>query len=315
MPLAPDAAALVARLNLNHPDLGGEVRDAAEARRLMARRPPLPSAPVPIGSVRDRVIAGPRGTRLRVRVYRPSDPPPRAAPVVVYLHGGGWVFGDLDTHDSVARRMANGARAVVVSVDYRRAPEHPFPAALHDTYAALRWSVTHACELGGDPAAVAVAGDSAGANLAAAAALMAADLGGPSIAFQLLIYPVTDHDFGTVSYLDPHAQHYLSARQMRWYWDQYVPVATDRDHPYAAPLRAPSLRGLPSAHIVTAECDPLRAEGRRYAVALAEAGVDVSASDWPGAFHGFFRYPDLLPLAAEAVGATHAVLETALSAT
>ncbi|MEU6132302.1 alpha/beta hydrolase [Saccharopolyspora sp. NPDC047091] len=309
--LDPDAARFAPLLVAATPDVGGAVLDAAEARALMARGSvPASSAPR-LPEVRDRVLRSPGRTPVRVRTYRPDEPGGTAdpLPVAVYLHGGGWVFGDLDSHDGVARRLCAGAGCVVVSVDYRLAPEHPFPAAFDDAVTALEWVAAHAAELGADPARLAVVGDSAGANLAAGAV---ASGSAPDVAVQVLLYPVTAHDPGTASYRDPTAHVNLTPAQLAWYWDQYVPDSALRDDPRVSPLRGRMRPDLPSALVVTAECDPLRDEGRAHAAALDAAGVPVRHWEAAGTFHGFFRYPDHLPVAAELIARTNAFLADAL---
>ncbi|GAA2775793.1 alpha/beta hydrolase [Saccharopolyspora taberi] len=309
MPLHPDAERLLSAMRERIPDLGGAVVDAAQARALFAELAPE-HQPVPVHRVEERGIPGPGGA-LPVRVYWPavSEAEP---PVVVYFHGGGWVLGGLDSHDLHARNLTNGARAIVVSVDYRLAPEHPFPAPVEDACAALAWAAEHAAELGGDPARIAVAGDSAGGNLATAAALIAARQGAPRPVFQLLVYPVTDHDFTTESYVDDDGRGMLAPAHMRWFWDLYAPDAADRDDPRASPLRAPDLAGLPPAHVVVAECDPLRTEGERYAERLRLAGVRTSLQHCAGAFHGFAGFTDVLPFAAEAMAEAYSATARAL---
>jgi acetyl esterase len=203
----------------------------------------------------------------------------------VFAHGGGFVFCDLDTHDGICRAMANGVGAIVVSVDYRLAPESRWPAAAEDVYAVVAWAAEHASELGGDAGRIVVAGDSAGGNLAAVAALIARERGGPALAAQLLLYPVIAADFETDSYREFATGHFNTRAAMQWYWDQYVAVE-DRDHPHASPLRA-ELAGLPPAVVVTAGCDPLCSEGDAYANALAAEGVPVTHRQYDGAIHGF----------------------------
>jgi acetyl esterase len=213
-------------------------------------------------------------------------------PVLVYAHGGGFVFCDLDSHDELCRRFANLVPAVVVSVAYRLAPEHPWPAAAEDVYAVTRWTAGNASIFGGDPSRISVGGDSAGGNLAAVAALMARDRGGPGLAAQLLIYPTLAADFETESYRLYGDGYYNPATAMRWYWDQFVPSHADRQHPYATPLKA-DLRGLPPAVVVTAGHDPLRDDGLAFAKALSEAGVATTRRHYEGAIHGFMTMPAL----------------------
>ena len=243
--------------------------------------------PAPVGAIEDRSIPGPAGD-LPVRIYRP-DLDARALPGLVYLHGGGHVIGSLDTHDAVARNLCNGAGCVVVSVDYRLAPEHRFPAAAEDAFAAARWYAAHGAETGIDPRRMAVGGDSAGGNLATVAALMARDAGGPAIRLQVLVYPVTDYACDTDSYRI-YAQGYgmLEARSMRWFRDHYLRGDADRLDWRAAPLRAADLSRLPPALVLTAQCDVLRDEGEAYGQRLRAAGVEVEYHECRGMIHGFF---------------------------
>ena len=219
---------------------------------------------------------------------------------------GGPGRGPRDPGTGRQRDLTNGAGAIVVSVDYRLAPEHPFPAPVDDTCAALDWVAEHAAELGGDPARIAVAGD----NLAAVAAKSTTRGGGPGLAFQLLIYPVTDHDFTTESYVDGRCRD-ARAGEHAVVLGPYVPTAADRNDPRASPLRAADLAGLPPAHVVVTECDPLRTEGERYAERLRESGVPTSVQRCEGGFHGFAGFTDVLPFAAEAMA--HAATARALT--
>ncbi|HEX3567829.1 MAG TPA: alpha/beta hydrolase [Acidimicrobiales bacterium] len=281
--------------------------EAAQSRRLMAQLPRPPQSE-PVHKVTDSQFDGPAGP-VPVRIYRPTV---GLLPVVVFCHGGGWVLCNLDTHDDLCRSLANGTGAVVVSVDYRQPPEHPFPAAVDDAYGALQWVAGQAHELGVDQDRMAVAGDSAGGNLAAAVCLMAWHRSGPSVRFQLLIYPVLAHAFDTGSYLDNATGYFLTAEHMRWYWDQYLADPADGRNQYASPLFAEDLSGLPAAHIITGEHDPLRDEGEAYAGRLREAGVDVTNVRYGGMFHGFFTLGRVLPAAAVATSSAHAALRAAL---
>jgi acetyl esterase len=235
-------------------------------------------------AVDNRTIPGPAGD-LPVRIYTPDGSAGR--PLLVYFHGGGWVIGDLETVDKPLRSLALRSGVVVLSVDYRLAPEHVYPAAFDDSYAATVWAAQHAAELGADPAQVVVGGDSAGGNLAAAVALAARDRGGPQLAGQLLIYPVTDFDFTTRSYEDNGEGYLLQRATMQWFWAHYLGAADLGKDPYAAPLRADNLVGLPPAFVMTCEFDPLRDEGEAYAARLRDAGVAVSARRYDGMLHGF----------------------------
>ncbi len=241
-------------------------------------------------SVTDRTIPGPDG-EIAIRAYRPSAE--ASLPVLVYYHGGGWVIGDLDTHDHACRDLAAGSGCLVVSVDYRLAPEHVFPAAVDDSYAALEWVAENAGSLGGDPARLAVGGDSAGGNLSAVMCLLARDRGGPKISYQMLIYPAVDMNFAFAS-IDENAEGYvLTKDHMTWFRGHYM-AGGDLDDPRASPLLAESLEGLPPALIVTAEFDPLRDEGEAYGEALRKAGVPVQVTRYDGQVHVFFQLTPIL---------------------
>lgn len=248
-------------------DLQGEAEDVAEIRGIL--------------------VPGPAGN-LPVRIYNPA--PGTSRPLVVYFHGGGWVVGNIEVVDKPCRALADASGCVVASAQYRLAPETKFPGPVEDCYAVTRWLAEHAVDLGGDPGRLVVAGDSAGGNLAAAVALMSRDRGGPEIAYQLLIYPVTAPARGTrfASYRDNADGYLLTRGGMEWFWDHYLTSPADGDNPYASPLRASDLSGLPPAMVVTAEFDPLRDEGAAYADRLREAGVKVTASRYDGVVHGFF---------------------------
>ncbi|MFB9923082.1 alpha/beta hydrolase fold domain-containing protein [Amycolatopsis halotolerans] len=262
--------------------------DPAGLRTLIrSRRAPLTHQPA-MRIAEDRVIPGPGGD-LRLRIYAPHHEGP--LPVVVFAHGGGFVFCDLDSHDEFCRSLADAVEAVVIAVDYRLAPEHPGPAAMEDVYAAVVWAAEHAAEYGGDPARIGVVGDSAGGNLAATVCLAARDRGGPRIAAQVLLYPVIDDDFSTESYQRYGEGYYNTETAMRWYWAQYAPNGTDS--PYLVPTRAESLVDLPPAVVATAELDPLCTAGDDYAERLREAGVSVTAHRFEGLFHGFLTIPAL----------------------
>jgi acetyl esterase len=284
--LDPEAQAyLEATAALGLPSIPEQGAAAArEATRL--RAPLLAGEPELVARIEDRTVPGPAG-EIRVRLYGPTASSP--LPVLAYFHGGGWVTGDLDTHDSACRGLANRAQCLVVAVDFRSAPEHRFPAALEDSWAVVDWLGRRAGDLGGDPARLAVCGDSAGGNLAAAVALRARDRGAPPIAAQLLIYPVLDYDLETPSYQAKASGFGLTRDSMRWYWEQYLGEGGDGFVPEASPLRAGDLSGLPPALIVTCEHDPLHDEGEAYARRLAAAGVRFEHIDEPGMIHGYFR--------------------------
>jgi acetyl esterase len=256
----------------------------------MQSLPPVPGADE-VASVEDRTIAG----GIPVRIYEPTarvGGGGEAAPGVLYFHGGGWVLCDLDSHDGMCRRVANALGAVVVSVDYRLAPEHKFPAAIDDAYAALTWVAEHSAELRIDPSRLVVAGDSAGGNVAAVLAQMSRDRGGPALAFQLLIYPVIDSSAernDRPSRSENAVGYFLTLAQMEWYRDQYLPDDADGEAPLVSPHLAASLADLPPACVVTAEMDLLRDEGEHYGHALEASGVAVTIYRAPGMFHGFFN--------------------------
>ena len=239
------------------------------------------------------------GYPLRVRIYRPAtlDEPSAPAPAIVFAHGGGWFQCSLALYDNPCRALANATRCVVLSVDYRLAPEHPFPQPLEDVYHALVWAAGHAGALGIDPHRLAVGGDSAGGNLAAGTALLARDRGGPAIAHQLLLYPALDHAMNTDSYTRHAGGYYLTRDIMQFCWSVYLESAADGASPYASPLQAPDLAGLPAATILVCEYDPLRDEGIDYARRLREAGVEARAEQLDGMIHACIHMSGLTPAA------------------
>lgn len=253
-----------------------------------------------IGKIENISMPGPAG-EIKLRVYSPVAGGGAALPCVVYFHGGGWVIGDLDTHDALCRTLANETGARLVSVDYRLAPEHKFPAASDDCYAAVKWIEQNAAKLGIDPNRVAVAGDSAGGNLSAVVCLMAKQKGGPQIVFQLLIYPVTQARAKTDSMTAFAEGYFLEKRTMDWFFDQYLTPETDLNDWRVSPLAAPDVAGLPRAYVVTAGFDPLKDEGKAYADKLNRAGVAAVHVDYPGMVHGFFNMSAVLPTAREAI--------------
>lgn len=316
--LSPEARPLMEAMTAAFPDVGATVTDAVEARRILSLSPPPPVPPPAVREVADRSIPGPAGAPdLAVRIYRPYDDEPgretgAPRPTVVFFHGGGWVLCDVETHDSVARGICRASGAVVVSVDYRLAPEARFPEPVEDAYAAVCWADRHIAELGGDPDALVVAGDSAGGNLAAVCTLVARERGGPRIALQALVYPATDPAGDSESRRLNARGYYLTETVMRWFGAQYFGSDGDLTHPYAAPLRA-DLTGLPPAHVITAGCDPLCDEGRAYAEKLRSAGVPATERHFPGMFHGFFNLEGLLADAAEAMAGLGEVIASASS--
>jgi acetyl esterase len=255
------------------------------ARAQYEARIALMAPPAEIASVREQTIDGPGGP-LRIRIYTPQGTGP--FPLLVFFHGSGFVLCSLDTHDGMCRNLCAGAGCVVASVDYRLAPEHKFPAGIEDCLYATHWAAAHATELGASPMRIAVAGDSAGANMAAVTALRVRDEGGPALRGQLLLYPVTDyHTPGTPSYEENGEGYGLTRDTMKWFWAHYLSDDSEGRHPHASPLRAPDLSGLPPALVITAEYDPLRDEGEFYAEKLRAAGVPTALTRYEGVNHGF----------------------------
>lgn len=256
----------------------------------------------PIASVEDGSVPG-RDRDIPIRTYTPEGQ--GSFPLLVYYHGGGWILGNLDTHDAVCRALANTAECVVVSVDYGLAPQSPFPGPVKDCYDATEYIVENAESFGGHANRVAIGGDSAGGNLAAAVAQLARDQNGPEFTHQLLIYPVTNHSFDTDSYEENAEGYFLTKADMEWFWNYYLDDELHRKNPYASPLQAHDLSDLPSASVFTAGFDPLRDEGIAYAERLDTAGVNVTHHHYGGAIHGFFGMlvePEI-PQARDAVSA------------
>lgn len=270
----------------------------------------LGGPPERVAEVRNLSIPGPGGT-IPARLYVPAGTKP--LPVLVYYHGGGFVIGSLDGYDPVMRSLANAGGCAVVSVDYRLAPEHKFPAAVDDSYAALEWVAREAPSLGCDGDRLAVGGDSAGGNLAAVVSILARDGKGPKIAFQLLIYPATEQDFDRPSYLKYGEDHFLTNDMMRWFFAHYTTPETVKDW-RVNPLRAGSLRDLPPAHIIVAECDPLHDEGELYAERLRAEGNRAAFVRYPGMIHGFFTFPAAMDQGRKAIADAGAALREALGA-
>ena len=267
-----------------------------QARLVTNPDPPLLKSAEPLA------ITTPGGT-IPGRIFRPRNARESngRAPCLVFFHGGGWVMGDLETHDVVCRKLADEGQLIVISVDYRRAPEHKFPAAVDDAIAATAWIASHAEELGIDPARLSVGGDSAGGNLAAVVAIAARDGNGPAISGQVLIYPATDFAMSHPSHREPETSIILTHAVMRWFRDHYLNGPDDAGDWRASPARAKTLAGLPPAYLMTAGADPLRDEGDEYANRLKEAGVAVTYRTFPGQFHGFFTMGKLLDQANVAV--------------
>ncbi|MBI3303984.1 MAG: alpha/beta hydrolase [Deltaproteobacteria bacterium] len=308
MPLDPQAKAFLDQITAaGAPPLNAlPVAEARQALRALFATGELE----PVHKVEDRQIPGPDGN-LPVRIYTPEGNGP--LPVLVYFHGGGWVLGDLETHDSPCRALANAAGCMVIAADYRLAPEHKFPAAPEDCYAATKWVVLNAAAMGGDPTRIAVGGDSAGGNLAAAVALMAGDRGAPSLVYQLLVYPVTNYAFDTASYRENADGYLLTKEMMQWFWRHYLENETDGQNPYASPLRARDCRRVPPALVITAEFDPLRDEGETYTARLREAGVPAVTKRYNGMIHGFFSLGAVMDQGKQAIAEAAAGLRAAFA--
>jgi len=298
MPLDPDARALVDALSTVLPAPFHQIGlDAArEFSEAMGAQGPDPKS---VHSTEDRNIPGPNGD-IPVRIYRPSAD--EHLPVLVWIHGGGWSIGGLEGGtDVTCRELANRANCVVVSIDYRLAPEHKFPAPFEDCYAALVWVLANASDFGGDPARVAIGGDSAGANLSAAVCIAKRDNGGPSAIFQLLAYPATEYAVERPSWTENAEAPVLGVADVIWFWDFYLRDEADRTDWRATPSNAESLEGVPPAFVLTAEFDPLRDDGENFGRLLQEAGVDVHVKRYPGVFHGFFTMGTALQRTDEAL--------------
>jgi len=306
MPLDPQAQAFLEQLAATGAPPLHEL-PVAEARQVIVALFGTQGDPEPVGGVEERTIPGASG-EMPTRIYTPYGTGP--FPVLVYLHGGGWVIGDLEAYDATCRALTNAAGCLVVAMEYRLAPEHKFPAAPEDCYAATCWVAANAEAIGGDPRRMAVGGDSAGGNLAAVVAQMARDRGGPALVYQLLVYPVTNYSYDTASY-EENADGYLLTRDaMVWFWNHYLRSAADGNNPLASPLRASDLRDLPPAMVLTAEFDPLRDEGEAYAIRLQEAGVPVTLKRYAGTIHGFFSLGTVLDQGKQAMADAAAALRT-----
>ena len=309
MPLdAESEALLAARRKAGIPPVSrqtlAEVRGSRKEWRVAA---PVPK--VPVDEIFEADVAVDGGS-IKVRIYRPAGP--GARPAVIYLHGGGWVLGDLEHSDALCRRLAVETGFVVINVDYRLAPEHRYPTAARDSYTAFRWVADNASKLGIDPRRIAVAGGSAGGNLAAAITLMARDDRRIHPAAQVLAYPCLDDACASPSYVEFAEGFIVATEDMRWYWRQYLADAASAKRPYACPLKAEDLSDLPPALVITAECDPVRDDGERYAQRLEKAGVPTVLSRYPGTLHGFFAMPGVFAKGTAAVLEASRFLVTAL---
>jgi acetyl esterase len=298
MPLdAYSEALLAARRKAAITSVAGQTVEEVRASRA-AWRNQTEGATIEVNETRDLLVPA-DGWSIPVRIYRPS--PANDLPVIAYFHGGGWVIGDLDHSDLLCRWLCRDSGCVVVNVDYRLAPEHKYPAAAEDAYSTVTWLGQHAGTIGGDPYRLAVAGASAGGNLAAVAALMARDRGGPPLRAQLLVYPVTDEACDSPSFRELADGYIVSTEDMRWYWQQYLERPDQGREPYASPLRAETLAGLPPTLVITAEYDCVRDDGERYAQRLIAAGVEARLARYTGTLHGFFATPGTNDAGARAV--------------
>jgi acetyl esterase len=258
-------------------------------------------------SIKDRYIPGPTAD-LHVRIYRPSNHDD--LPALVYFHGGGWVLNFLDVYDAELCALANTSGSMIVAVNYQKAPEHPYPIPFDDCYATFLWVNQNANALGIDPNKIGVGGESAGGNLAAAVALKARDNSGPAIAYQLLINPCTERDFETKSYLEYASGYGLSREGMMWYWEQYLQGENHNRDPYACPSTASDFSNLPTAIVLTAECDPLKDDGVKYERLLRESGVHTYYKEYGGMIHGFATWGAVTPKAREAISHCAAIIKT-----
>jgi acetyl esterase len=309
MPLDPQAQRVVdtiAALNLK------PIKDSTptEAREAMRTRTAGLGPVEDVPAVADHRVPV-EGGEITVRLYAPAGVGPH--PVLVFYHGGGWVIGDLYTHDGLCRSIVNAAGCAVASVDYRLAPEFKFPVAVEDSYTALKWVAANGPRLGLDSARLAVGGDSAGGNLAAVMALLARDRRGPRILLQVLVYPVTNHDFGAQSYVENATGYLLTTEDMRWFWRHYLSREEQGQEVTASPMRAKSLADLPPALVMTAGCDPLRDEGDAYAARLRDSGVPVTVTQYAGMFHGFMRMTRILDQARAGLDEVATALRKALA--
>jgi acetyl esterase len=307
MPLDPQARHVIEQIaSLGLPPAHTVSPDEARANSKLRPRSPGPE----VAKVEDRKVSG-FGQEIPVRIYTPFGVGP--FPILVWCHGGGMVVGDLDAADGTARHLTAAADCVTVSVDYRLAPETKFPGACEDCYAATMWAAQNAASLNGDPARMAVGGDSAGGNLAAVVAQMARDRGKPGLVFQLLVYPMVDCNFETASYVQNAEGYLLSRDSMQWYWQHYLNSPADAANSYAAPLQAQDLSRLPAALVITAEYDPLRDEGEAYAQRLQASGVSTTCTRYDGMVHGFFGMSGLMDKGKQAIEEAASALKRAFA--
>jgi len=296
MSLAPEIQAYLKRLEaLNLPQVWQAPVDVI--RRNTQSRVATSGPVEAIYEISNRFIPGPTAD-LPIRIYRPSSA--SNAPAIVYFHGGGWVLNFLDIYDASLARLANQSGATIISVNYQKAPEHPFPIPFDDCYATLLWVIANATELNIDPRKIGVAGDSAGANLASGVAIKSRD-NEIALAFQLLIYPCNDRNFETESYIENATGYGLSTQSMQWFWDQYLQGSQHDTNPYAVPMRAGSFSEVAPAIIITAQYDPLISDGENYAALLERDGISVIYKEYAGMIHGFFTNMAVTPTARESI--------------
>lgn len=285
----------------NAPTLKNAVEEmASQSATVRTMNVAMPSLPEQVARLENILIPTPEGDLL-ARVYSPDADSDTALPVIVYFHGGGWVIANLDVYEPSCRALCNSVEAIVVSVAYRQSPEVKYPAAVNDAYAATQWIIQNAAKIGGDPTRVAIAGESAGGNLATVTCLKTRDEGGQMPVAQLLIYPVTDTSMSQPSYAENENSTPLNSKMMPWFWKYYLDEKAQNNDPYIAPLTAKDLSGLPPAIVITAEFDPLRDEGEQYAIALANAGVSVDSQRFDGVTHEFFGLAGAVSKAKEAL--------------
>jgi acetyl esterase len=310
MPLHPQCQAVLDQLAA----MPGKSFDQMSLQDIQDFRAALPNGmglggpPEPVARMEDRTVPTSAG-EVPVRIYWPSFD--RNLPVLLWAHGGGWVFGTIDWSDTTCRTLANKSGCIVISVDYRLAPEHPFPAGAEDFYDVTKYVAENAAEFGADGSRIAVGGDSAGGNLAAVACLMARDRGGPRIGFQLLIYPCVNYSDQSPSMRTNGDGYFLTEAGMKWFWHQYASADHAAD-PYLSPLKASTFRGLPQAMVITAEFDPLLDQGENYAQRLSEAGVVASLKRYSGMIHGFFNMGGVVDAGREVVEYSAAAVKRAL---
>ncbi len=311
MPLDPLLKAFLDQLEAQPTPKVWELEPAAAREAFVALMQLAGPKDVPIGKVTNLVVPSPNGD-IPARSYTPVAAGGEPLPTLIFFHGGGFVIGSVETHDGLCRMLANLSACRVISVEYRLSPEHRFPAAVEDAFAATSWIEKNAAQIGVDATRLAVGGDSAGANLAAVVAQMARDAGAPKLAFQMLLFPVTHLSADTVSRREFAEGYFLEGKAIEWFFNHYVAQETDRSDPRASPALAEKVTGMPPAYIMVAGFDPLHDEGVEYAEKLRAAGVAVTLGDYPDMVHDFIYLQTVLPQAAEALAAAAGALKSAL---